>query len=150
VTRREALARHLGGFRWEGIAVEPYKPEGESFRDVTRQVLFGAAAGGAAELRYFEVGPGGWTTLERHAHVHQVVVLCGRGRALVGERVLDLGPLDCLGVPPRTWHQLRAAPDEPLGFLCLVDRERDRPERPAPADLAALRASREVAAFIRA
>ena len=41
---RATLARHLGGCRWEGIAVEPYKPEGESFRDVTRQVLFGADA----------------------------------------------------------------------------------------------------------
>jgi mannose-6-phosphate isomerase-like protein (cupin superfamily) len=141
--------RHLGGFRWEGVAVQAYKPEGEPFRDVTRQVLLGAEAGGASELRYFEVGAGGWTTLERHAHVHQVMVLCGRGRALVGDRILELGPFDLLCVPPRTWHQLRASADEVLGFLCLVDRERDRPERPAPADLAALRASAELAEFIR-
>ena len=142
--------RHLGGFRWEGVAVEAYKPEGEPFRDVTRQLLFGAAQGGASELRYFEVGAGGWTTLERHAHVHQVMVLRGRGRALVGDRIVELGPFDLLSVPPRTWHQLRAAADEALGFLCLVDRERDRGERPAPAELAELRASPELAEFIRA
>jgi len=141
------LVRHLGGFRWEGIPVEAYKPEGEPFRDVSRQRLFGA--GGAGELRYFEVGPGGWTTLERHAHVHQVVVVRGRGRALVGDRVLELGRFDLLSVPPRTWHQLRAPPDEPLGFLCLVDRERDRPERPAESDLARLREIPEVGEFVR-
>jgi mannose-6-phosphate isomerase-like protein (cupin superfamily) len=116
---------------------------------VTRQVLFGPEAGGASELRYFEVAPGGWTTLERHDHVHQVVVLRGRGRALVGERVLALGPLDCLRVPPGTWHQLRADAGEALGFLCLVDRERDRPQRPGREELAALRRLPEVAAFIR-
>jgi mannose-6-phosphate isomerase-like protein (cupin superfamily) len=141
--------RHLGGQRWEGVGVEAYKATGEPFRGVTRQVLFGADAGGACELRYFEVEPGGWTSLERHAHVHQVVVLCGRGRALVGDRLVDLAPLDALAVPPRTWHQLRAGDDEPLGFLCLVDRERDRPERPGPADLAALHARAELAEFVR-
>jgi quercetin dioxygenase-like cupin family protein len=141
--------RHLGGQRWEGVAVEAYKAAGEPFRGVTRQVLFGADEGGQSELRYFEVEPGGWTTLERHAHVHQVLVLVGSGRALVGDRLVDLAALDALSVPPRTWHQLRAADDEPLGFLCLVDRERDRPERPTPAELAALRARPEVAEFLR-
>jgi mannose-6-phosphate isomerase-like protein (cupin superfamily) len=139
----------VGGFRWEGIAVQAYKAGGEPYRDVTRQLLF-AEAGGRSELRYFEVGPGGWTTLERHAHAHQVMVLRGRGRALVGERILDLDAFDLLRVPPRTWHQLRAAEGEPLGFLCLVDRERDRPERPSPDDLARLRATPGLAAFLRA
>ena len=33
-----------------------------------------------------------------------------------------------------TWHQFRAAPDAPLGFLCLVAAERDRPELPSESD----------------
>jgi quercetin dioxygenase-like cupin family protein len=144
-----ARRRHLGGFRCEGVAVEAYKAADEPFRDVTRQVLFGADDGGRSELRYFEVAAGGWTTLERHDHVHQVLVLRGRGRARVGDRLLDLAPLDALSIPARAWHQLRAAADEPLGFLCLVDRDRDRPERPTPEDLAALRARPELAEFVR-
>jgi hypothetical protein len=48
-----------------------------------------------------------------------------------------------------TWHQFRAGPDEPLGFLCMVDRERDRPELPSPDDLAALRADPMIAEFLR-
>ena len=138
--------RHAGQFRWEGVERRPYKDGGTHFRDVTRQLLFG---GGAAELRYFEVGPGGWTTLERHEHAHQVMVLRGAGRALTGDGVVPLARFDLVRIPPLTWHQFRAAEDEPLGFLCLVDRERDRPQRPGPADLEALRADPEVAAFIR-
>lgn len=138
--------RHLGGFRWEGIALEAYKPEDDSFRDVARQVLFRSGAG---ELRYFELAPGGWTTLERHAHVHQVMVLRGAGRGLVGGEIFELSKFDLVRVPPLTWHQFRAGSDAPLGFLCLVDRERDRPLRPAPEDLEALCADPEVAAFIR-
>jgi mannose-6-phosphate isomerase-like protein (cupin superfamily) len=88
----------------------------------------------AAQLRYFEVAAGGWTTLERHEHVHNVMVIRGRGRCLVGEVAHDLAPNDLVSVPPMTWHQFHAAPDEPLGFLCLVSRERDRPQLPDAGD----------------
>ncbi len=144
------LTRHRGGFRWEHVPVRAYKGEGTHFRDVTRQVLFGAEAGLAGELRYFEVAPGGHTTLERHAHPHAVVVVRGRGRVLVGCEIHDVDPYDLVHVPPRTWHQFRAADDQALGFLCLVDAARDRPERPDEKQLAALRREPVLAAFLRA
>lgn len=122
-----------GAFQWQGVDVMRYKDEGSApFRDVTRQVLFDDPSL-AAQLRYFEVAPGGWTTLERHDHVHNVMVIRGRGRCLVGEAVRALAQNDLVSVPPMTWHQFRAAPDEPLGFLCLVNRERDRPQLPDDA-----------------
>jgi len=128
-----AMRRHVGGCRWQGVEVLRYKAEGAApFRDVTRQVLFDDPST-ATQLRYFEVAPGGWTTLERHEHVHNVMVIRGRGRCLVGEKAFDLGQNDLVRVPPMTWHQFRAAADEPLGFLCLVNRERDRPQLPDPA-----------------
>jgi len=37
-----------------------------------------------------------------------------------------------------TWHQFHAAPDEPLGFLCLVTTERDRPQLPASHEIEAI------------
>jgi quercetin dioxygenase-like cupin family protein len=144
-----ARRRHLGGFRWEGVALAEYKAEGDHFRGVTRQALFPGDADLPCELRYFEVAPGGHTSLERHAHTHAVVIARGRGRALVGEELVELRELDLLRVPPRTWHQLRADDAEPLGFLCLVARERDRPERPDAGELARLRARPELAAFLR-
>ena len=140
---------HPGGFRWDDVDVVAYKADGGApFRDVTRQVLFDDAEL-ACQWRYFEVAAGGWSTLERHRHVHAVLILRGRGRALVGDRVVDLGPHDLVSVPPMTWHQFQAAADQPLGFLCLVNTDRDRPQLPDAASRAALAAaSPEVAAFL--
>jgi quercetin dioxygenase-like cupin family protein len=140
---------HRGAFRWDDVEVIAYKDAGSApFRDVTRQVLFERDDLGC-QLRYFEVEAGGHSTLERHEHVHGVVVLRGRGKALVGEVVHDLATHDLVEVPPMTWHQFRADADQPLGFLCMVNRERDRPLLPTPADLAAMRSDPVVAAFIR-
>ena len=141
--------RQTTPFRWEGIEVRPYKEEGTNFSGVTRQVLFDGGEGLGCELRYFEVAPGGWSSLERHHHAHAVIVVRGHGRVLIGERIVDAGTNDLVRVAPRTWHQFRAADDAPLGFLCMVDCGRDRPERPDAEALAALRRSPDVAGFIR-
>ena len=141
--------RQTGLFRWEGVEVRPYKEGGGTHSGVTRQVLFEGGDGLECELRYFEVAPGGWTSLERHRHAHAVMVVRGRGRALVGGRIYDLATNDLVRVPSLTWHQFRAADDVPLGFLCLVDCDRDRPERPDAAALAELRRDPAVAAFLR-
>jgi len=144
------VIRHLGDYAWEGVERLAYKQEvGSHFRDVTRQVLSGGSPDLFAELRYFEVAPGGHSTLERHEHVHLVVIGRGAGRCLVGAEVRPVAALDAVVVPPLAWHQFRAAGDEPLGFFCVVPRERDRPQLPGPADLAALRADPAVEAFIR-
>jgi len=134
--------------RWEGVDVRAYKQDdGAPFRDVTRQVLFDDPDL-ACQLRYFEVAPGGHTTLERHAHVHAVMIARGRGECLVGDRVYAIGEHDLVTVPPRTWHQFRAASDAPLGFLCMVNGERDRPELPDADDLATLKQDPAIARFI--
>src|SRR6478752_2418048 len=134
------VRRHSGDFHWEGVEVLRYKQEGEApFRDVTRQVLFESASL-PAQLRYFEVAPGGHTTLERHEHVHAVMVIRGHGQCLVGESAYAIGEHDLVSVPPMTWHQFRAAADAPLGFLCLVAAERDRPQLPTADEAAELQA----------
>lgn len=135
--------------RWRGIPEHIYKEEGSTFRDVTRRVLFGAAHGQGVEVRYFEVGPGGHTTLERHAHIHTVMPIAGAGRCLIGCRIVDIACLDLVYVPPWTWHQFRAGAEGPLGLLCIVNTERDRPALPTAADLAELRTDPAVADFIR-
>jgi len=135
--------------RWQDVEVLEYKQDGSApFRDVTRQVLFEDPAL-ACQWRYFEVAPGGHTTLERHAHVHAVMIVRGRGECLVGDDIFALAEHDLVQVPPLTWHQFRAPADAPLGFLCLVNVDRDRPQLPTADDLAALRANPARAAFIR-
>ncbi|MCX7601293.1 MAG: cupin domain-containing protein [Meiothermus sp.] len=146
---RAKTKRSARGYTWEDVEVLAYKAEGAApFKDVTRQVLF-RDPHLAAEWRYFEVAPGGHTTLERPRHVHAVMVIRGRGACLVGDEVHPIGPHDLITVPPLAWHQFRATQNEPLGFLCLVNAERDRPELPGPADLQSLRQNPRVADFIR-
>ena len=142
----DELVRHTDGtFHWEGVEVLKYK-EGAAppsaalrtgFKDVTRQVLF-QDNGLPCQLRYFEVAPGGWTSLERHEHVHAVMVIRGRGQCLVGEKAYEIDLHDLVSVPPMTWHQFHAAADQPLGFLCMVTTERDRPQLPAEAEVEAI------------
>jgi quercetin dioxygenase-like cupin family protein len=130
------LRKHSGNFHWEDVDVLAYKQEGTApFKDVTRQVLF-EGGGVPAQLRYFEVAPGGHTTLERHQHVHAVMVIRGHGQCLVGDQAWDINLHDLVRVPPMTWHQFHAGADEPLGFLCMVASDRDRPQLPADDDVA--------------
>jgi quercetin dioxygenase-like cupin family protein len=134
------VRRHDGSYHWEGVDVLEYKQEGSApFKDVTRQVLF-ESADLPAQLRYFEVAPGGYTTLERHNHVHAVMVIRGHGECLVGDKAYAIDTHDLVNVPPMTWHQFRAAPDAPLGFLCLVASDRDRPQLPSADDALAISA----------
>ena len=119
------------GFCWQGVEVREYKADRAPSKDVTRQTLLGEGEGEAALnfiTRYFEVQPGGYSTLERHRHPHAVVVIRGRGRVALGEHTYDLAPFDCVYVAPGAVHQFAATGAEPLGFLCMVDRVRDRPE----------------------
>lgn len=136
------------GNRWEDVEHKPYKEDQRAlFKDISRQTLF-SRPDLAGELRYFEIAPHGFSTLERHQHVHAVLVLRGRGRALVGDQVIALGQNDLVTVPPMTWHQFRASDGDLLGFLCMVDAVRDKPQLPSEADLAALKTNAAIAAFL--
>ena len=136
-------------YRWDEVAQLPYKEDDRAlFRAITRQVLFSDTAL-ASELRYFEVAPGGFSTLERHEHMHAVLILRGRGHCLIGRDVKTLATRDLVTVPPMTWHQFRATGSEPLGFLCMVNAQRDKPQLPSAAELAELEADPAIAAFLR-
>jgi len=138
----------VGDYRWEGVDCLPYKDDDRAlFKTVTRQVLFSDPEL-SGELRYFEVAPGGFSTLERHHHMHAVLILRGRGHCLAGSEVRRVELHDLVTVPPLTWHQFRATLGEPLGFLCMVNAGRDKPQLPSAEDLAKLRADREIAAFL--
>ncbi len=143
-----AVRRKATPFRWDGVELHAYKKEGAAaFKDITRQTLF-AEAGMAAELRYFEIAPGGHSTLERHEHMHAVMIFRGRGLCLVGNEVRDVQEHDLVTIPPMTWHQFRSGSGAIMGFLCMVDRERDRPQLPTEADMETLRLSPQIVHFL--
>ena len=78
------------------------------------------------------------------------MILRGAGQVLVGDQVLPVHTFDLVTVPPLTWHQFRAASASPLGFLCMVDAERDKSQLPSARDVEELRASPAVARFLSA
>ena len=81
--------------------------------------------------------------------MHAVVILRGHGTCLIGHDVKEIGPHDLVTVPAWTWHQFRAAAKEPLGFLCLVNAARDKPQLPTDAEVAELKRNPQVADFLR-
>ena len=146
--REQATHRKAQGYRWEGVEERPYKDDARAlFKSITRQVLF-SHPDMHGELRYFELAPGGFSTLERHEHMHAVLILRGSGHCLLGEQIKHIDQHDLITVPAMTWHQFRATAAEPLGFLCMVNAARDRPQLPSPDDLARLRSDAKVAAFL--
>jgi len=142
------IHRKAKDYRWEGVEERPYKEDDRAlFKSITRRVLFSDPEMDG-ELRYFEVAPDGFSTLERHEHMHAVLILRGSGHCLVGDEIKSLDTRDLVTVPPMTWHQFRATKGEPLGFLCMVDAARDKPQLPAAEDIARLRANANIAAFL--
>jgi len=140
--------RRFNSYTWENVPLLAYKESGP-YKDVTRQILFEGAETLPVQWRYFEVQPGGHSTLERHQHIHWVLILRGRGACLVGDAITDIAEHDLVEIQPMQWHQFRAAEDAPLGFLCLVAADRDRPQLPDADDLVALRQNTKIGDFIR-
>jgi quercetin dioxygenase-like cupin family protein len=141
--------RRFEAFRWEETDLLAYKEEGSApFKAITRQTLFNDPAL-ACELRYFEVSPGGYSTLEKHEHRHAVLILRGRGECLVGGEVYPIDTNDLVTVPPWTLHQFRANADAPLGFLCMVNTDRDKPALPDDDERKTLEADPRIARFLK-
>ncbi len=128
-----AVMQHLpfrDDFRWAGRDPLAYKESSTlPFRDVTRVELIGKTGEATAfDLRYFQIEPGGFTSLEKHAHTHTVIGVRGEGILRNGDKQFSLKELDVAYVPPLAVHQLRNETSQPFGFFCIVDRNRDRPQ----------------------
>ena len=144
----QPLFRMFREYRWDDVTCMPYKEGREApFKAISRQVLFSEPPLGC-ELRYFEMAPGGYSTLERHEHMHAVMILRGQGHCLVGEDVRPVKPFDLITIPAWTWHQFRATQGESFGFLCMVNALRDKPQLPTDEELTALKENPAVAAFL--
>ena len=122
---------------------DPGSARGMAWRGISRHTL----VRGAIEIRYFEIAPGGFSSLEKHAHEHAVFAVRGRGRALVGDQVVEPAPLDLVQTTPWLPHRWVNEGDEPFGFLCTVEGERDRPQPLDDAEWEALLGDPRTAPF---
>lgn len=114
-------------FRWQGVEARGYKDPDDQWRDVARYPLVGMDEGTPFHVRYFQIGPGGYTTFERHDHQHVVVPIRGRGEVQLGDRWEAVSFGDVIYVAPNDPHRFRGVGDEPFGFLCVVAADRDPP-----------------------
>lgn len=131
----QAVVRHLKfekGFQWSNRESTPYKDaDDQAFKGVRRVELVGKFGERThCDLRYFEVEPGGFTSLEKHLHTHIVIGARGTGLLTMGNRRIALEPMDVVYLQPLEAHQLHNETRQPFGFLCIVDHERDRPMKP--------------------
>jgi quercetin dioxygenase-like cupin family protein len=124
---------HNEGYHWDGVEKKLYKTDTTNFRGVTRYSLLGEADDEwelNMQTRYFEVEAGGYTSLEFHRHPHSVLIIRGSGSVVLGNEVHTLGLHDVVFISPETIHQFHADRGEALGFICIVDRYRDKPMVP--------------------
>jgi len=130
------VLRHRPGFEWSDRPSSTYKDARDlaqdlAFKGVRRVELVGKfGERSTTDLRYFEIEPGGYSSLERHLHTHIVIGARGRGVLVLGERRETLAPMDVACIGPLEAHQLRNESTEPFGFFCIVDHDRDRPVAP--------------------
>lgn len=126
-------------YRWEGVPTQPYKDVPADWAQAVRCVLIGAGQEATDfHLRYFELAPGGYTSLEKHDHAHVIVAVRGKGIVVAAPQRFDVAPLDTVYIAPEAPHQIINASEEPFGFLCVVDAVRDRPRALSPDELCRL------------
>lgn len=123
---------------WNSVPEKVYKTETDNFRGIRRFSLLGEGKNEQElnfQTRYFEIEAGGYSSLEFHRHPHSVVVINGSGSVILGESVEPLELHDVVYISPETIHQFHADNGETLGFLCIVDRYRDKPVIPDDAKI---------------
>ncbi len=124
------VIRRLGAGGWNDIPLEAYKKTTEFWKGITRRELIGKRGETPRfHLRYFEIEPGGYSTLEQHEHEHVVVPIRGEGEVHFGCYIYRVAVGDVVYVAPNDSHQFRNPEDatEPFGVLCIVNAERDLP-----------------------
>ena len=94
----------------------------ERARGTTIEVLLGAADGAPHfATRRFTIAPGGRIPCHRHDDIeHEQVVLEGRMVLGLDERVVEVGPGDCLLIPAGVAHWYENRGEAPVRFLCMV------------------------------
>ncbi len=129
------LMQHLicqKDFEWQGRESTAYKSSDSlPFASVRRVELMGKNGEATAfDLRYFEIGPGGNSSREKHLHTHVIISVRGQGIMEINGEHSTLNPMDIAYIEPLAVHQFLNHGDGPFGFFCLVNHERDRPMKP--------------------
>ncbi len=137
-------------FKWSGVEVKKYKDENNTWLNVCRQVIAGKLGEKIKfHLRYFEISPRGYSTLEKHRHEHVVICVRGGGKAIAGDEVYDMKFMDILYIGSNVPHQFINDFDEAFGFFCIVDARRDKPKLLTKKEIFELLKNEKISKVIR-
>ncbi len=145
------MIKSKSDFRWQDVPTLVYKPTGSGFKNIVRRVVLGHRESDLPfQVRYFEMKNGGYSSLECHRHRHAVVVIRGRGKLFLKNKVHALRPFDAVYIGKNVIHQFHQTGNEPFGFLCMVTARRDRPKLVSPSKAEKLRRRTKAGKFVRA
>ncbi len=77
-----------------------------------------------------------------------VMIFRGKGQLLLGDEIHDVKSGDFIEIPGNTIHQFRANKGDYIGFLCLVNQDRDKVKLLSPEEMDALRANPKIKEFL--
>ena len=145
----------FNNYHWDGIPVIDYKKVSNksgaklTFNNVTRQNIITGEDGVDFEVRLFECGQDGFTTLEKHQHTHIVMIARGFGKIIIGENIYDAEPLDYFIIPKWQPHQLINTSAEPFSFFCTVNAVRDSFKLLTLNEINKLRKNKEIDKWVK-
>lgn len=134
-------------YTWKDVTRKEYKDDSSCYKGVHRYSLLGERDDEQQlnfQTRYFEIDSDGYTSFEYHRHPNSVVIIRGSGTVILGDSLHDIDLHDVVYIAPDTLHQFHADKGVPLGFICIVDRYRDRPAQPDQDYIAKMIRSPEV------
>lgn len=109
-------------YHWQGV--EPVEINTEDVHNVLKHVLVGPQDGAPNFIiRYFSVPVGEKTFYDQHPHEHGIVILHGKARVQINADFYDLTALDSVFISGMDIHQLTNIGAEPLGFICVIQRQ---------------------------
>lgn len=71
-------------------------------------------------MRFFEIEPSGRTPLHAHPWEHEIFILSGKCKAILGGEGEVVGPQAAIYVPPNLRHCFINVGEEKLILLCLI------------------------------
>jgi quercetin dioxygenase-like cupin family protein len=71
-------------------------------------------------MRIFDIAPGGFSPLHRHAWEHEIYFLTGEGEVVREDGSVTVGPGTAVFVPGEELHQFRNRGEQLLRFICVI------------------------------
>ena len=106
--------------------IESRELHGDAVKDITKQVLIGPKEGWSDYvMRRFSLEKGGYAPYHTHPWPHITYILEGEGTLHLDGVDYHLTSGSVSYVPSNKIHQIKAAIDSPLVFICIVPPEGD-------------------------